>query len=254
MSLKISNYLKELRFLQLTLYTILFLIASPLLTHRWLVSTLAEVFLLNSLLVSLSASGHQIRLKWLLWSLWGAGGLCHLLGAFRVIPALTPMFHLLEIILTSLLLLGCITVTLAFIFQSHRVTLDSIFAAVVTYLFLAVTFSQFYQFLLFWNPHSFKLPFLPSPDSYKILQMDMVYFSLVTIATLGYGDIVPQTAIARMVAVVEAVMGQFYVALLVAWLVGMFISQSFWTSRSQDEPKPKSDEEPKRDQGFLGNG
>jgi voltage-gated potassium channel len=230
MSLKIRAYLKELRFLQLTLYTILLLIASPLLTHRWLVSTLAEVFLLNSLLVSLSASGHQVRLKWLLWSLWGAGVLCYLLGAFRVAPALTPIFHLLDIILTSTLLLGCITVTLAFIFQSHRVTLDTIFAAVMNYLLLAFIYAQFYQFLLFWNPHSFKLPFLASPNSYKIFQMDMVYFSLVTISTLGYGDIVPQSAIARMVAVVEAVVGQFYVALLVAWLVGMFISQSLRSS------------------------
>jgi len=50
--------------------------------------------------------------------------------------------------------------------------------------------------------------------------MDMVYFSLVTIATLGYGDIVPKMPLSRFVAALEAVVGQFYIAILVAWLVG----------------------------------
>lgn len=226
MPLKIPTHLKELRFLQLTLYTILLLVASPLLAHRWLFKILAEVFLLNSLLVSLSASGHQVRLKWPLWSLWGAGVLCYVLGDSGVAPAITPLLHLLDIIFNSLLLLGCFTVILAFIFQSHRVTVDTIFAAVMNYLLLAFIYAQFYQFLLFLDPHSFKLPALVSLNSFKIFQMDFLYFSLVTLTTLGYGDIVPQMGVARMTAVVEAVTGQLYVALLVAWLMGMFISQS----------------------------
>lgn len=227
MFLNVPGHLKELRFLQLTLFTILFLLAAPFLLHRWLVSILAEVFLLNSLLVSLSASGHQVRLKWPLWSLWGAGVLCYVLGDSGVAPAITPLLHLLDIIFTTVLLLGCFMVILAFIFQSHRVTVDTIFAAVMNYLLLAFIYAQFYQFLMFLEPRSFKLPAaLVSPGSFKIFQMDMLYYSLVTITTLGYGDIVPQMGVARMTAVVEAVTGQLYVALLVAWLMGMFISQS----------------------------
>jgi voltage-gated potassium channel len=224
--LKIPTHLKELRFLQLTLYTILLLVASPLLAHRWLFKIVAEVFLLNSLLVSLSASGRQVRLKWPLWSLWGAGLLCYLLGDSGVAPAINPLLHLLDIIFTSLLLLSCFAVILAFIFHSHRVTVDTIFAAVMNYLFLAFIYAQFYQFLLLLDPHSFKLPALVSLNSFKIFQTDLLYFSLVTLTTLGYGDIVPQMGVARMTAVVEAVTGQLYVALLVAWLMGMFISQS----------------------------
>lgn len=227
MFLNVPGHLKELRFLQLTLFTILFLLAAPFLLHRWLVGILAEVFLLNSLLVSLSASGHQVRLKWPLWSLWGAGVLCYVLGDSGVTPAITPLLHLLDIIFTTVLLLGCFMVILAFIFQSHRVTVDTIFAAVMNYLLLAFIYAQFYQFLMFLEPRSFKLPAaLVSPGSFKIFQMDMLYYSLVTITTLGYGDIVPQMGVARMTAVVEAVTGQLYVALLVAWLMGMFISQS----------------------------
>jgi voltage-gated potassium channel len=48
----------------------------------------------------------------------------------------------------------------------------------------------------------------------------MVYFSL---ATLGYSDILPSSPFTQMLAVLEAVTGQFFMAVLMAWLVGMFI-------------------------------
>ena len=48
-----------------------------------------------------------------------------------------------------------------------------------------------------------------------------VYFSFVTLATLGYGDIVPLTATARGLAVIEAIGGQLYIAVLVARLVSL---------------------------------
>jgi voltage-gated potassium channel len=237
------SHLKELRFLQLTCYALVLLIISPLLSGSLTLNILGQGLLLNSLLVALSAGEPRVRLKWLLWSLWGTGVLCYLLSAVGVAPALTPMFHLLEIILASLLLLGCITVTLTFIFRNHRVTLDTIFAAVMNYLLLAFIYAQFYQFLLFWNPQSFKLPVLASPDTYKIFRTDITYFSLVTISTLGYGDIVPQTATAKMVVVVEAVMGQFFVAILVAWLVGTFISQNMARTQNQQSlPNPPPEE------------
>jgi hypothetical protein len=53
----------------------------------------------------------------------------------------------------------------------------------------------------------------------------MAYFSLVTLATVGYGDILPATHAARMVAMFQAVFGQFYIAVVVALFVGMYSSQ-----------------------------
>jgi voltage-gated potassium channel Kch len=50
---------------------------------------------------------------------------------------------------------------------------------------------------------------------------DAIYFSFVTLATLGYGDLVPATPAMRGLAVFEAVIGQLYLALLVARLVGL---------------------------------
>jgi hypothetical protein len=53
----------------------------------------------------------------------------------------------------------------------------------------------------------------------------MTYFSLVTLATVGYGDILPRSETARMMAMIEAVVGQFYVAVVVAAFVGMFAAR-----------------------------
>jgi voltage-gated potassium channel Kch len=54
----------------------------------------------------------------------------------------------------------------------------------------------------------------------------LAYFSLVTLATVGYGDITPATELARSLAVVEAIVGQFYIAVLIADLIGKKLSQA----------------------------
>ncbi|MDH5227852.1 MAG: potassium channel family protein, partial [Gammaproteobacteria bacterium] len=57
------------------------------------------------------------------------------------------------------------------------------------------------------------------------LQSDLAYFSLITLATVGYGDILPVTEIARTLAAFEATVGQFYIAVVVAVFVGMYAAQ-----------------------------
>ena len=125
-----------------------------------------------------------------------------------------------------LFLVGCIIATLTYVFKSPRVTLDTIFAAVVAYLFISIIFSTFYSILYSFNPGSFNLTLGNTPDGLHLLTTEMVYFSLSTIVGVGFGDILPLLPFPRMVAVVEAVVGHFYMAVLIGWLVGMFISEA----------------------------
>lgn len=53
----------------------------------------------------------------------------------------------------------------------------------------------------------------------------MQYFSFVTLSTLGYGDILPMTPLTRILACLEAICGQFYLAVLVAGLVSVRVGQ-----------------------------
>jgi len=59
------------------------------------------------------------------------------------------------------------------------------------------------------------------------------YFSMVTLTTLGYGDITPQTAGAASLCQMEAIVGQFFTAVLAAWLVGMYVSEQNTKTRNR---------------------
>jgi hypothetical protein len=118
------------------------------------------------------------------------------------------------------------TGTLAFVRRQRTLTIDSIFATVAAYLRVALPFALLYLCLLTWNAASFSLPVEAANRSSRLLQADMTYFSLVTLATVGYGDILLDSHTARMLAMFQAVVGQFYVAVVVALFVGMYSSQS----------------------------
>ena len=61
---------------------------------------------------------------------------------------------------------------------------------------------------------------------YGLLNDNLSYFSFVTLTTLGYGDIVPVSGPAKTFSTLEAIVGQLYIALLVARLVGLHTAQS----------------------------
>jgi len=108
---------------------------------------------------------------------------------------------------------------LRFIFHEHEVTKEVIYAAVVVYLLMAMMWAFAYLILEYFYPDSFSIARGSSRDTFQFL-----YFSFVTITTLGYGDIAPLTQKASSLTILEAVTGQIYLVVVVAWLVGMHVS------------------------------
>jgi Ion channel len=106
-----------------------------------------------------------------------------------------------------------------------------ILAAVTVYLLIAVSFATVYNDAFQSDFRGFRLPEWIAAGSAEVLRTEMIYFSLVTLATLGYGDILPSSPLIQMLAVLEAVIGQFFMAVLVACLVGMFIYDNFTGGR-----------------------
>ncbi len=113
-----------------------------------------------------------------------------------------------------------ITNILAFIFKSEDVTIEVIYAAMLVYLLMALMWSFAYGLLELINPASFNMTLSPEQG----FQMRFIYYSFVTITTLGYGDITPATELARSFSILEAVVGQLYLVVVVARLVGMHVS------------------------------
>jgi len=133
--------------------------------------------------------------------------------------------------LSAIYLSGIIIIILYNMFYVAKITFDTICAALSVYLLMAVLWAVLYALVDAVSPGSFTFNSqIGSGTSVMYfdekLSMVPLYYSLVTITTLGYGDIVPVTPMASMLAAVEAVIGQFYLTVLVAWLVGMHISTS----------------------------
>ena len=102
-----------------------------------------------------------------------------------------------------------------------EVSANRLVGAVCVYLLLGVIWAFAYTLLDLLSPGSFQ-GFSPLDDPYW--DSEWLYFSFVTMTTLGYGDILPVSAMARALAYLQSVTGQFYVAVLVAGLVSAYIS------------------------------
>jgi hypothetical protein len=92
------------------------------------------------------------------------------------------------------------------------------------YLFIGFMWAMLFALLDQLQPGSFHFPETWTQGPAGADTARYVYFSFVTLATLGYGDIVPKTVDASGLVVAEAVVGQLYLTVLVARLVGLHLS------------------------------
>ena len=104
--------------------------------------------------------------------------------------------------------------TLSALLSEPNADADALAGAVFGYFLLVVVWALVFLALETWTPGSFRLPV--DRDAFT----ELLYFSLVTITTLGYGDISPVAPFARISAGLEAATGTFYVAILIARIVG----------------------------------
>jgi hypothetical protein len=112
---------------------------------------------------------------------------------------------------------------LARVLQDRRVTMNTIYGAVTAYFLLALFWGLFlYDTIEDIEAGSFAF----SGDPQESHTNDLLYFSLVTQTTLGFGDITPVKSIPRTLAAIQAVMGQVFLVVLVARLVALQVTHS----------------------------
>ncbi len=131
--------------------------------------------------------------------------------------------HLCEV----LFLLGASVLIVKALFGAARLQFDSVLGAVCGYLFLGVGWAVLYALIEGFRPGSFAIsPNLATgDDANRPLPHVLTYYSFVTLTTVGYGDVTPVSPTARTLAWMEALTGQFYLAVIVAGLVSVMAAK-----------------------------
>lgn len=165
------------------------------------------------------------------WSLKGGGHFYTVGMAFVVAGVILNVLaintHSLFFQYASILsLIGFMVVAISFTMKQvavgTNITTNRLVGAICVYLLLGVIWAMFYTLVNIISPGSFA-GF--SPTEGLGWDSEWLYFSFVTMTTLGYGDILPVSASARGLAYMQAVVGQFYIAVLVAGLVGAYVAK-----------------------------
>ena len=215
------------RFRVLLLFLLLYIVGSPFLEPFPSLAVLAHVSLSLVLFVALyTLSKYQnqrsiavVLLLPLLSLYW--------LGIYDIITISEVSVYCLFTVYYALLIYSFIQQ----IKNAQRVSSNILFATFCLYLIIGMFWGVLYTLLHEIHPEAYSGILLESQsDPIHLFN----YFSFVTLTTLGYGDITPQTAGAASICQMEAIVGQFFTAVVVAWLVGMHVS-----SRHDNEQSDK---------------
>ena len=144
---------------------------------------------------------------------------------------LSEHLHMLLRLTTAAICFGVTSaVVLLSISQHQRVTRETILGGINVYLLLSFTFMMLHGTIMQIYPGADVLGGQPLNEHLDGIEdshgfATLLYFSFTTMTTLGYGDIVPVDARARLLTSTQAVVGQLYVAIFMARLVSLEVSQ-----------------------------
>ncbi len=205
---------------------VLMILASPFLSVNPTLSWLLDVFLILVLLAAArTVAGPGLRFKIVL-----VLGLAALLSQLVLLSPQWGWLATSRYVATPLFLFWvCGMLLRDIVLRSHTVTAELILGAVNVYLMIGVGFAFIYGLIEHFQPGAFTglEELVNTPD--RMLQL--LYFSFITMSTLGYGDISPLTPHGMTASYVQAIFGQMYLAILVARLVAMYID-----SRGKEQP------------------
>ncbi len=146
--------------------------------------------------------------------------LLEILGRMELYGSWTMIFLMLIQLVYIFYLGGAAYLILRDILLSREITIDTIRGGICVYLLIGFVWALLYGVTASLDSNAFSQPII-AVESYG----RAVYFSFTTLTTLGYGDIIPVSPLAKMLTNLEAIIGQLYPAILIAILVGGYISR-----------------------------
>ena len=132
-------------------------------------------------------------------------------------------FSLVSIVLVILWLVYAVALIVTAMFRMREVGTNAILGAIVAYVLATVAFASLFQLVELVQPGSFTG--LPAGSAQRDVEHALLYFSVVSITTMGYGDITTVTALARSLYSIEGMFVTLYLAVMYARLVGLHSSR-----------------------------
>jgi hypothetical protein len=128
----------------------------------------------------------------------------------------------------ALFLALAVSVILRHLFERRAVNVDDILGTLCGFLLAAMAWANLYGMIELLSPGAFDVvgPLKPALGHWHERESLFLYFSLTTLTTIGYGDVTPVGSAARSAATLEGVFGQFYIAVVVAQLVGSKLAEA----------------------------
>ncbi len=113
--------------------------------------------------------------------------------------------------------------TLLAVLVKHSLSMESILGCIAGYLMLGMAWGMAYSLLHLVSAESFQLgdQFVPFIEAGQTRVPVFTYYSFITLTTVGFGDMTPVSQVARTLSWLEAVTGQFYLAVIVAGIISM---------------------------------
>ena len=191
---------------------------SPFLQEEGAASRLLNVFLVLMLVFSLIIIG-DTKISFFIALLLGAPMLISNATAFVYTR---EGFSVLVALSSALFFIYVIVMLLKKVFASRVIDINIILGAVCVYFLIGVVWALLYGLVEAYVPGSYDV----AGEQASSVDMNVfIYYSMVTLTTLGYGDITPLSASARSLAAMEALVGQIYLTVIIARLVGLHMQQ-----------------------------
>lgn len=113
------------------------------------------------------------------------------------------------------------------VFKDEQRQSQAIFGGICSYLLIGLAWAMLYSGIELSDPDAFRYPADAILNEKNVSFFpQLIYLSFVTMSTLGFGDIAPRTPLAQIATWLQAVVGQFYFAVLIAYLVSALPSKN----------------------------
>lgn len=220
--------------------TLLFVLVVILLIYPFLGSHGAVSWVFDFILLAAVASAVRVtkgrgRVYYLIWVLGLSAFISSLLGRSLGIESVYPVGAGLRALFMGYLIVVIFSDTM----RRRKVTFDAVLGASCVYVLLGLTFGSVFALFEWVVPGSFSIP-AASQSTAGILgrpstEFSLSYFSLIAMTTVGFGDIIPVAPLARSMAALEGMLGQLFVTIIIARLVGLEIAGRMQEQGPRDE-------------------